>query len=153
MKATLLLPHELGRSVFSPPRKGVYNECFLSHSYYLQPRLLAWNENVSQQIIVPRNNLFLSSLQNQRDGHALPLQKMVTRLIFLPPPICSWISSLFFPSLVIFHLSNSQFCGSGQEVFRWVLFPSPHWLLRRNSQLPSWLVIYFSGSEDYSGSE
>jgi hypothetical protein len=58
MEATLLLPQELGRSIFSPPSKGVCNECFLSHSSSLQPRLSAWTENASQQFLYPEQIFF-----------------------------------------------------------------------------------------------
>jgi hypothetical protein len=42
---------ELGKSVFSPPRKGVCNECFLNHSYSLEPHLSAWLENTAKQFL------------------------------------------------------------------------------------------------------
>jgi hypothetical protein len=109
MEITLLFPQELGRSIFSPPSKGVCNECFLNHSSSLQPHLSTWIENTAQQFLYPETNSFFSSLHYQRVAHALPPPKMVTRLILFPPPLCPRISSLFFPSSTIFCGSNPHF--------------------------------------------
>jgi hypothetical protein len=70
-KITLLFPREFNRSFLSPPRKGVWNKCFLSHSSSAIS-FINLAKNDSQQFPYPEQIRF-SVLFKTRELHMLSL--------------------------------------------------------------------------------
>jgi hypothetical protein len=110
MEATLLLPQELGKMVFSSPSKGACNECFLSHSSSLQPHLSSWTENAANNFLHPEKACF-SVLFRTRELHTLfslfwknglsthllrnPLFPQISFFSFLPQQDCVGLNPQF----------------------------------------------------------
>jgi hypothetical protein len=136
-----------------PPRKGVFCDFSLNHSSSLKLYLSAWLEDTTQQFLYPEQYV-LSVLFKTRELHTLPLFGSGVQTD-------SCTSSSLYPRFSFFTFIIQQYfvgpippiCGSDQEISRWVLFPSSHWLLRKTSQLLAWLVNIFFGIEDCFGSD
>jgi hypothetical protein len=117
------LPTRIGKMVFSSPRKGACNECFLNHSSSLQPRLSSWTENAPNNFLHPEKAFFF---QFSLELESFTCSPFSGRMFSQSPPPLPTNSLIFFPSSAVLCGSKSPFRGQFNNSFRWALFPSPH---------------------------